>query len=247
MMIQRDLSVYENKKEDGNVLFLVLIAVALFAALNYAVSNTNRISDDPASAEQMRIDLSTLFQHITAVEVGYERLLVLGGCTKDQISFDHTALRDSPGTPYFDARFPTGDNSCHIFHPEGAGIVPIEWDDRFQVNPPSTHDSKMRYPHVGRQYNEEIIAGKDPRYVVGVGATDSGWPNSDGMMQLTWVSDALCQEVNRKAGITPEFPPDTDEGPTIGDDSTAFVGKRFGCRHSATDNMNSIYFIYYPQ
>jgi hypothetical protein len=52
----------------GNVLFLILIAVALFAALSYAVTSSSRSSGAQIGADQARIMAAEIRQYASSIE-----------------------------------------------------------------------------------------------------------------------------------------------------------------------------------
>ena len=59
----------------GNVLFLILIAVALFAALSYAVTNSGRTGGGQAlSRDQAKIKASELLQYASYIQQTMTRL-----------------------------------------------------------------------------------------------------------------------------------------------------------------------------
>jgi hypothetical protein len=109
----------------GNALFLILIGVALFAALSYAITSSDRGSGGIAK-EQGRLDAGELQQRLTMIKVAYEKLR-LQGCAFNQISVHWDQDNDgdyndnNAGELYYNSSAPV-DHSCHIFHPQGGGI-----------------------------------------------------------------------------------------------------------------------------
>ena len=75
--------------QSGNVLFLILIAVALFAALSYAVTQTQRSGSNDASDETLRLDLATAEQLTQSYQVALQRMHYLNGIDPDEISFEN--------------------------------------------------------------------------------------------------------------------------------------------------------------
>jgi hypothetical protein len=100
-------SVANSDSEKGNVLFLILIAVALFGALTYAVTNSMRTGSSTTEKEQAKLDQAVIDNYMAAINVGKMRL-EMAGCS----SIDYTAPADQGA----------GDKSCHIFHPDGGGV-----------------------------------------------------------------------------------------------------------------------------
>lgn len=95
----------ENRNESGNALFLILIAVALFAALSYAVTQSGR-GGGTIDKEQGLISASQITQFPAAVRTGVTRMVITG----TQV----TALR-------FDTSSPAG--SDEVFASEGGGVI----------------------------------------------------------------------------------------------------------------------------
>ena len=97
------------RQEQGNALFLILIAVVLFAALSYAVTQSGRSGGD-ANKEQTILNAAQWMQHGAMVRATVQRM-VLTGTAPANIGLNCT----------------TGEN-C-VFAPEGGGIVPQDgWD-----------------------------------------------------------------------------------------------------------------------
>lgn len=109
----------------GNALFLILIAVALLAALSYAITTSGRGTTD-VKREQSILEAANLIQFAGEVEVAINRLKLINGCTDTQISFANTVYLSTtnaisspegnyPGAP--------ADKHCHLFAPAGAGLT----------------------------------------------------------------------------------------------------------------------------
>lgn len=64
-------------KERGNVLFLILIAVALFAALSYAVTQSSRGGGN-ADSETQAISMAGLVNYVSGIRFGVQRLAISG-------------------------------------------------------------------------------------------------------------------------------------------------------------------------
>lgn len=102
----------QHKHQKGNVLFLILIAVALFAALSYAVTQSSRSGGD-ASRETNVINTASLTQYPNSVRTSVLRLIIAGIDPLDlqfnkPDEFDATA-----NSQMIPARA--------VFHPQGGG------------------------------------------------------------------------------------------------------------------------------
>ncbi|MGB1077249.1 MAG: hypothetical protein ACPG05_02995 [Bdellovibrionales bacterium] len=75
-------------RESGNVLFLILIAVALFAALSYAVTQSSRGGGDGATKEKNTFSGLEYVQIGRDIKVAVQRLMLIGGCSLEELSFD---------------------------------------------------------------------------------------------------------------------------------------------------------------
>lgn len=78
-----------NNNIHGNALFLILIAVALFAALSYAVTSSGRGSGN-ANKEQARLLAGRVIQYAAQMEFATKRLLLVNKCTQDTIVYNNS-------------------------------------------------------------------------------------------------------------------------------------------------------------
>ena len=106
------------RETQGNVLFLILIAVVLFAALSYAVTQSSRGTGN-GDSEQRKLDASAILNYTTSIANAVNRLKMINGCGELEISFDNPL-----DTGYTNPNSPA-DRSCHIFDPNGGGVSPI--------------------------------------------------------------------------------------------------------------------------
>jgi len=89
-------------RQNGNILFLILIAVALFAALSYAVTSSMRTSGDNGNKESADVQAAVILQYATLVETSIERLRVLNGLAWDQVdlyNFESRLTNNSSAGP----------------------------------------------------------------------------------------------------------------------------------------------------
>jgi len=101
--------------ESGNVLFYILIAVVLIAALSFAVSRSNQGGSGTVSAETAKLAASEIieFGNVAANAVAQLRLR---GCPDTQLSFENDQI-----TGYTNAGAPD-DDTCHIFKLAGGAV-----------------------------------------------------------------------------------------------------------------------------
>ncbi len=103
------------REEAGNVFFYIFLAIALFAALSYAVSQGNRGNTSLLTDQQARLAAQEIIEYGNIVS-GAVQKLKLRGCRDTQISFENNIE-----TGYANATAPT-DNSCHVFNNAGGAI-----------------------------------------------------------------------------------------------------------------------------
>ena len=101
----------ERHGERGNVLFLILIAVALFAALSYAVMQ-NRSGGD-ASSESNLINSATVTQYPAAISAAIVRM-VIGGVTTEELRFNRPREYED-----------LSNKTVGVFHPQGGGAAVV--------------------------------------------------------------------------------------------------------------------------
>lgn len=104
----------DRRSERGNVLFLILIAVALFAALSYAVTSSSRSGGGDASSETNLVSSASITQYPASVRTSIVRMII-SGTTADTIAFD---------PPPFTACTGAALDRC-VFHPSAGGATHV--------------------------------------------------------------------------------------------------------------------------
>ncbi len=104
--------------ERGNVLFLILIAVALFAALSYAVTQSSRSGGGASDGEANLVNSAQITQYPASVRTAIVRMII-GGTDVTQLNFDPpSAFNEAPAA----SNCSTLPGSC-VFHPTGGGAT----------------------------------------------------------------------------------------------------------------------------
>jgi len=204
-------------KSRGNVLFFILLAVALFGALSYTVSNSFRGGGNTISDEQARVAAGRLVRAMQDIKHGYDYLWNQQGCSIDDVNFDN------PATTPFD---------CDIFHPQGAGIAYPNNLAEYQI---AGGSGVFTFYFVGNAPSS------------GYGVDGLGTAADDHMVVLENVSQAVCYAVNKALGYNnPNSDKvDTDAANTaiMGDINNEFDGQRTGCRRLTTTGQYDVFHV----
>jgi hypothetical protein len=170
----------QHSTEHGNVLFLILIAVALFAVLSYAVTNSTRGSGD-ISQEKADLIASQLLQFGSSMEAAITRMRISNGCSEVEISTEHSGVY---GTDFINPSAPAS-RKCHLFDPAGGGLylMVLKIDDIAPLD--FTNYMHFSTPKVRN-------AGIDT--------------NPDLTFLYFFQSEAVCRAINEAAGIGRDTP-----------------------------------------
>lgn len=165
------MKLYNQQK--GNVLFLILIAVALFAALSYAVTQSSRSGGD-SGRETTILNSAQLSQYPNALRTALLRQVIDGTTI--------TAVRFNKPASFSDLT----SNRLGVFHPEGGGAV--------------YQDASADFMADGIEgewfFNMEFE-------VTNIGITNPASLNGNDLIAfLPGVTVDVCQRINLEAGIT---------------------------------------------
>jgi hypothetical protein len=180
----------ERKSESGNVLFLILIAVALFAALSYAVTQSTRSGGGDASRETTLVNAASITQYPASVKTAITRMVVSNSINPDDLLFD------PPST--FSSLTGASVENQGVFYPAsatggGGGATYTESPANVMANvaPGTWH------------FNAENEI-KDIGITIGGGAPDA--TSADVIAFLPGVSQSVCQSIHAKLGLSTTIP-----------------------------------------
>lgn len=235
-------------KQSGNVLFLILIAVALFAALSYAVTQSTRSGGGTADRETSILNAASLTQYPAALRTSVIRM-ILNGTNVETILFD------DPGQIQTLA---LADNSAFVFHPDGGGAVyqtapqdvlapgasnlwifnaSFDLEEIGITDDVNSNDLIAFLPGVTggicRQINQEV--GIDP-----AGCTDAG---SDGVPDINAATVTETNFTVNMQATAPAytFPAGDQENLILGGACGALTGQPTGCFHDVANSR----FVFY--
>lgn len=237
------------RAQRGNILFLILLAVVLFAALAYAVTSSMRGGGRDASQESLRTQVAAIQNFGMQVRTALTRMTLTGGLQPWQIDY----AKDGYALSGANTNCTTG--SCRLHDPEGGGVNGYAMPSRFLSDGtacPAASTWNGRYHFVNHT-------------VKGIGIETE----RDLVLRIQGVSLPLCLAVNEANGIANAsagtVPPLeqyqtsntanysgalsnevtlTDTQARLGDQATGVNGKQMFClRESGT--QSGCYHIYY--
>jgi len=222
------------KDTQGNALFLILIAVALFAALSYAVTQSGR-GGGGIDREQAAITAAEMTQYAAGLRTAAMRMTITG-VNENQLDFDPTD--DASSTPADD------DFNNDVFMSEGGGAI--------QQDPPG-NSGATSYIYL----DATASSPSNGWYVWDLGS--NAQPDGREVLVAANGLDAnVCSEINRGLGldptpvaqataieVNPDAPPST--APADGGNNATFgaqAGEPFACiRHGGASGALIYYHV----
>ncbi len=182
--------------ETGNVLFLILIAVALFAALSYAVTSSSRSGGGNASKEQGSANAAAIIQYATAMRIAITRMKLSNNCTDFNLDFSNSDITaTNPDAPL--------DKSCHVFEASGGNMAVLRLPisaTAGTINPPQ--------PIIGQMQG------------VGTDGPAGTATANDLILRIDRLNKATCLAINDMLKINN---PSGDAPPTVRSGSTSSI------------------------
>ena len=220
-------------QESGNVLFLILIAVALFAALSYAVTSSTRSQGD-SGKEGTLITSAAITQYPSSVIIDLRRM-IFSGVSADEVRFNKPADFDKLDSPELGVFHPSGGSATYV--PAAADAMQNDKAGEWTFN------AEMEVPDISttNEGSNDIIA-----YLVGIkksvcskinleyglGATV---PVLNGDRSSLYTKNMVDDGVN-------DYVMPTGDVPDIDDGSGAFNGQPFGCFQNGGGDPTYVYY-----
>lgn len=227
-------------RQSGNVIFIILIAIALFAALSFAVSKSMSGGAQNLDKELVNVKTNEIIAYSNIISDAVQSLTLMNDCLDTELSFENSNWAH---TDYDNAGAP---EDCKIFSPLGGGVTWKSPDDKITT---------LEWEFLG----DHRLAGAGD-------STPSVAASSDLIMFLPDVSEQFCLAINKKVSLN-TIPTDAGEtidatlnrfaGTFVNDDNltgaagaphncsnsdAVFCGKNSGCYK---ENSGNEYFIYF--
>lgn len=197
--------------ESGSVLIYILLAIALFAALSFAVANIMRSGGGNPTREVMGLQSTDVIQYGDTLKRGVQSMRIRG-VEDTQISFENPQLANYAPHGSCSA------DGCRVFQTAGGGIAyvspPDDWLD----------SAGNGQPLHGEWFFPTGTCVEDAG-TGGAGCETDGEDNEDLVAILPWVKKDLCIQINEKLGITnPAGEPPLATGSAWTAGNTRFTG-----------------------
>lgn len=220
MTVLKTTTQNDRKSERGNVLFLILIAVALFAALSYAVTQSTRSGGGDASKETNLVNAAGITQYPASIKTAITRMIISTSADPEKLLFD------TPST------FGTLDDTTRpnaVFHPSGGGATYVE-------APSSVMNGATGTWHFNAE--NQVIN-------IGTSAAAIAADNVDIIAFLPNIKKAVCDSIHTKLGLTLSYETPTgidyesDMDVAKPGDFTAAAGGTIGGTPTTPDTLGS--------
>jgi hypothetical protein len=177
------MGIPDARRQRGNALFLILIAVALFAALSYAITLSGRSGGSGTSGETATINAALITDYPAAVKTGVTRM-VLGNITANTIDYSNGA---------------TG--TAAVFDAAGGAVA---WITAPPANAQDT--ATVDATHAGPNWRFKAVTSTTNKgyYIAGIGGTTSA--SGQDAFAFVGVTGPACVAINRALNIGDVYP-----------------------------------------
>jgi len=178
---------YFIKSQTGNALFLIFIAVALFAALSYAVTNSGS-SGGGKDKEQAEISAARIFNHLASVNSVIQRKAILSSVGDNYLDFDTVNRLRANGTSIdYDNTLCT-DSVCEVYNTQEGGVAYQSFEDVSLA--------------MGDDWPSGLMPGHSIPTIAKVEGVGSDQPEI--VLRYIGIKEDVCIAINRRMGLPDE-------------------------------------------
>jgi integrase/recombinase XerC len=214
----------------GSVVFIILIAIMLFAALGYAVSQSFRVSDNAStnmSKEMMDMRSTEISQYCETLKTKVHTLTEMNRVSDTDVSFRNDVnLLSNSNVNCNNENSNCASESCHVFTPYNpSGMSPAIFE---------TVKSETAQTDTTRPLNGHGVINQLAIHNVGSTAQDM-------VYIISGVSADFCNHYNSRQGLTTTYT-DATTLADIGEDESDSVPKALGgCSTGASFDQTNIF------
>ncbi len=178
--------------QSGNVLFLILIAVALFAALSYAITSSTRGGGNNISSEKAKSQASAILSFASTLQSAMTRMRISNGCGDNEYDFSNNIYKSVANAALntSNSNAPSS-GACDLFSPSGGGVIPYVIPPEYTSSDTSTGWKKG---HGAARVRQVKLMGTD--------ASAGTVSANDIMFTLSFLHKDVCLKINETLGIT---------------------------------------------
>lgn len=107
---------------DGSALFIILIAVLLFAALTYAITSSSRSKGD-VNKERTQLEAARMVSYVGTLRSTVHRMVLAQGIPAESLMYNNDLYKTNAGALIYPMGTPA-DPSRYVFHPSGGNLTP---------------------------------------------------------------------------------------------------------------------------
>lgn len=232
--------------ERGSIIVYILLGVALFGALGFAVSHMMR-STTSVGSETAGVQASEIIAYAHTMRQALHLLRISNGCEDDEISFERSPF-DGSDPLYVNASSPS-DFSCHVFHPDGGGVSYQKVDELWL-------DASRSGETL---YGEYLFSGGHGIPDIGTSGDNTDPAMKELLVILPWVDAGLCRKMNQQLGHIQTGQPIPQESGNIDmtvftgtygtwalvSESSSIEGAKAGCFRGTTGTWADSYYFYH--
>lgn len=213
----------------GSALFLILLGIALFAALSFAVTQMMRTSDQSVSSaignsEKKDLNVSDVQQFLEAIRLSVQQMTSTQNVPESNIDFKNDVYKIASGAANVaNINGNCINDSCHVFMPYNPnGLRPMI----FSGLATTPEQSNVALPKNGHGQIYQIA-------IDGVGSTEP-----ELVFVIHGVQPDFCNYFNQKQGVTTTYSGSTTLT-LIGENSTNSQPEAFGGSFNSTHDFGT--------